>query len=180
MVEQVANNQLSLTFQNTNNLLGLESAVGSSSTACSGSACFSNYSDTYLRFTVTAPTGVTISKAQLGLTGTATLSGGAQDLVATDLAKITAGISSNGNLSNLTTNDSASPNQVSAAFASAVNSFSIVADLKVNGNGATAGSTLTFNSAQLVLSPPAPEPISISLFGVGVAGLAAARRRRRR
>jgi hypothetical protein len=49
-----------------------------------------------------------------------------------------------------------------------------------NGNGATPGSTLALNSVNALFVDPTPEPVSISLMAVGIAGLGVARYRRRR
>jgi hypothetical protein len=179
MVETVFHNRLYLTFEGAGGTT-LESAVGSSATACAGGPCFNNFSDLNMIFTVTAPTGITVSSASLSLTGSATLSGGGTDLVTSDLAKISAGESSSAfTMGNITTNESSNPNQVTAAFSSAVNSFSVTKDLKVNGNSATPGATLALNTVMQMYSPAAPEPVSLSLFAVGIAGLAAVKLRRR-
>jgi hypothetical protein len=180
MVETVYHNRLYLTFQGPGGT-ALESAVGSSATACGGGLCGNNFSNLTLGFTVTAPTGITVSSASLALTGSATLAGGGADLLAADLSKISGGEASpSGAFSAFSTNLSANPNKVTAAFASAVNSFSVSKDLKVIGYGATPGSTLVLSSFSQIYSPAAPEPISLSVLGVGLAGLVAARRARRR
>lgn len=175
MVESVVGHNLQLTFDGHGGG-ALESAVGTTAGVYT-----SNYSDLLLNFTVTSPTGKTVKAASLGLSGSATLSGGGTDTNSTDLAKISGGeqgYDSGLNLVyNITTNASSSPALVSSAFATAVTPLSVSKDLKVNGDGATGGATLTLN---YVTQTFAPEPISLSVFGVGLAGLAVLRRRFRR
>ena len=174
MVESVVGRDLHLTFQGHGGT-ALESAVGS------GGSYPANYSDLLLNFTVTPAGGKNVKGVTLGINGSATLSGGGADTNPTDLAKISGGEqgydSGFTQVFNITTNSSSNPALVSSAFATAVTPLSVSKDLKVNGYGATAGATLTLN---YVTQTFAPEPISLSLFGVGLAGLAALRRRYRR
>ena len=179
MVETVYHNRLYLTFESATAGQPLETAVASSATACGGGACATNFSDLNLNFTVTAPSGVTVSSARLGLTGSAAYSGGGNDT--TDLLYVSGGEASSAFATgSITTNLSNNPNAVTAAFSSAVNSFSVSKDLKVTGNGPTPGATLALNTVMQMYAPAAPEPVSLSLLAVGVACLGVAKLRRRR
>ena len=179
MVETVYHNRLYLTFENATAGQPLETAVGSSATACSGGPCSNNYSDLNLSFTVTAPSGVTVSSARLSMTGSATYSGGGNDT--SDLLYVSGGEASSAfSTGSIATNLSNNPNAVTAAFSAAVNSFSVSKDLKVTGNGPTPGATLALNTVMQMYAPAAPEPVSLSLLAVGVAGLGVAKLRRRR
>lgn len=114
----------------------------------------------------------TVSSATLAMTGSA---------ASTDLTRVSAGetiVDSGGTtLGSLSTNLSG-PLTASTSFG-AVSSFSVTKDLKVNTIGATAGDTLVLSSVSQIYNP-APEPVSIGLFLVGVAGIGVARRRRAR
>jgi hypothetical protein len=178
MVGTVVGQNLNLTFEGEGNIP--LSAVGSSATACGGGPCVNNYADLALSYTVTTPTGGTMSSASLSLTDSATLSNGSNDLVTADLQKITANGTSASFATSLSTNAANNPNQVTTAFGSAVSTFSVSMNLMTNGNGATPGSTLALNSVSALFVDPTPEPVSISLLAVGIAGLGVARYRRRR
>jgi hypothetical protein len=158
----VASNTLSLVFENYN----YQNAPGQLLTTGQGSL----YSDLSYSMIITAPTGLNIWSAGISLTGSVAPG----DSI--DQRLLSTGISS---YAGLTTNLNASPVLKTVAVLPTNTTGTIAQDTKANPTGAITGDT-PMNLTTQTDTFKAPEPISLSVLVVGLAGLGAARRRRYR
>ncbi len=132
--------------------------------------------------------GVTLSD---GIGDTATVSGsfltsnnlitgwdivetGASGTEYTNVGGTSSGVTSNG----FTVVDTSSGNSLTLSFASMLTGGDTIPVPLVSGRETYGAITLTGSSGQAV-DPPLPEPMSMALLGVGLAGLGVVRRRRR-
>jgi hypothetical protein len=180
IVASIHRGVLTLTFENQN--------YASSSTALL-SAAAGNNANMYLNFTVSSPSsGETFKKASLAINASASRNVAAGDVLTSAANTYDLGTAAYGLTGTSPTGFSAfagghgvngSTGETSSGLTSilANQTLSIQKELAIgNSNG---GSTLALNTlSQLYYSNP--EPVSLSLFGVGIAGLALAKRRRRR
>jgi hypothetical protein len=154
IVADVVRGTLELTFENKSGPSGAL-LTGSNGT---------NTHNLYFNFTVTynRSASVTMSQATLGVTGTGT-----------DLSDITATETINNPSYSFNTSAAAS-SPIAQTISPALNSFSVSKDLKTTG---VSGLVLNVITQHYVSSP---EPVSLSILGVGIAGLALVKRRNRR
>ena len=130
---------------------------------------------------VTMPgTKTTVNSAALTLAGSArTTAGGTADPLAADYTRVTATETFLAPIPTGATNLATNLNTASLAtnFTTPVKSFNVTNDLQLQTGTGNLGNTLKLSSVTLTYGP-APEPVSIGIFLVGLAGLGAARRAR--
>lgn len=140
------------------------------------------YDITYTLAVTRTGAKTTVNSAALSLAGSAkTTSTGAADPVAADYARVSATETFLAPIPIGAANLATNLNTPSAAtsFTTPVTSFNVTNDLKLQTGTFNLGNTLKLSSVTLTYGP-APEPVSVGIFLVGLAGLGAARRTRRK
>jgi hypothetical protein len=123
---------------------------------------------------VTAPSGLKVSAVVLGLTGLTTH--GVSD--GNEPSDVHSGETGVGNSIALKTNmaNGSSPFRVTQALTTPLNALTIQKDMAAGGSKGTAGDTLDLTTVTQTFD--VPEPASLAVWAVGLAGLIGTRRRR--